>query len=72
VLPLHAGAYVVWTSDASGATRRAPIDVPPGAAAGLTLEQSPSGAITPRLGAVDRELGTDASAAACAACHAPR
>jgi RNA polymerase sigma factor (sigma-70 family) len=72
VLPLHAGAYVVWTSDASGATRRAPIDVPPGAAAGLTLEPSPSGAITPRLGAVDRELGTDASAAACAACHAPR
>jgi len=72
VQPLHAGAYVVWTTDAAGATQLVPLEVPQGAAAGLTLERSPLGALTPRSGAVDRELGPLASDASCAACHVPR
>jgi RNA polymerase sigma factor (sigma-70 family) len=72
VQPVHAGAYLVWTSDSSGAAQLVPLDVPQGAAAGLTLEQSPTGTLTPLAGAIDRILGANLSDSACAACHAPR
>jgi RNA polymerase sigma-70 factor (ECF subfamily) len=73
LLPLRAGEHVLCAEPERGKRCEFPLAVSAGAVSGLTLEVAPSGAITPRPGAVDPALDEEGAASRiCANCHAGR